>query len=66
MILFSDNASVHFPVTQHTTASTLLPALNPSLPYSGGGTNTQDALNLLRTAGQTSNALDLRPGYVPT
>ena len=53
VILFSDNTSVHFPVTQHTTASTVLPALNPGLPYSGGSTNTQDALNLLRTAGQT-------------
>ena len=67
VILFSNNAIVHFSVTQHTTASTLLPALNPGLPYSGarGGTNTQDALTLLRTAGQTGNALDLRPGYVP-
>ena len=65
VILFSSNANVQFPVTQHTTASTLLPALNPGLPYSGGGTNTQAALNLLRTAGQTGGMLDLRPGYVP-
>ena len=27
--------------------------------------NTQAALNLLRTAGQTGGMLDLRPGYVP-
>ena len=65
VILFSDNAIVHFSVTLHNTASTLLPALNPGLPYSGGGTNTQDALTLLRTAGQNGDALDLRPGYVP-
>ena len=65
VILFSTNAKVHFPVTQYTTASTLLPALNPGLPYSGGFTNTQDALSLLRTAGQPGDALDLRPGYVP-
>ena len=65
VILFSSNANVQFPVTQHTTASTLLPALNPGLPYNGGGTNTQAALNLLTTAGQTGGTLDLRPGYVP-
>ena len=65
VILFNDYAIVHFPVTRHTTASTLLSALNPGLPYSGGGTNTQDALTLLRTAGQTGDALDLRSGYVP-
>ena len=65
VILVGNIAIVQFPVTQHTTASTLLPALNPGLPYSGGGTNTQAALNLLRTAGQTGGTLDLRPGYVP-
>ena len=65
VILFSDNAIVHFPITQYINASTLLPALNPGLPYSGGGTNTAAALDLLRTAGQTGGALELRPGYVP-
>ena len=63
VILFSNTASVHFPVTQHTTASTLLPAINPGLPYSGGGTNTAAALDLLRTAGQTGGALQLRSGH---
>jgi len=48
VILFSSTASIHFPVTQHTDASTLLPALNPGLPYSGGGTDTNEALDLLR------------------
>ena len=42
-----------------------MPAINPGLPYSGGGTNTAAALDLLRTAGQTGGALELRPGYVP-
>ena len=63
VILFSTTASVHFPVTQYTTASTLLPAINPGLPYNGGGTNTAAALNLLRTAGQTGGALQLRSGH---
>ena len=66
VILFSGSASVHFPVTRHTDESTLFPALNPGLPYSGGGTNTAAALNLLRTAAaQPNGALDLRSGYVP-
>ena len=38
-------------------ASTLLPAINPGLSYSGGGTNTAAALDLLRTAGQTGDEL---------
>jgi len=63
VILFSTTASIHFPVTQHTDASTLLPALNPGLPYSGGGTNTNLALDLLRTAGLNGGALQLRPGF---
>ena len=65
VILFSDNAIVHFPITQYINASTLLPALNPGLLYSGGGTNTAAALDLLHTAGQTGGALELRSGYVP-
>ena len=64
VILFSSTARVHFPVTQHTAASTLLPALNPGLPYNGGGTGTDIALNLLQTAGQPGGALQLRPGHV--
>ena len=63
VILFGSTASIHFPVTQHTDASTLLPALNPGLPYSGGGTDTNEALDLLRTAGQNGGALQLRPGF---
>ena len=65
VILFSSSALVHFPVTQYISASTLLPALNPGLPYSGGSTNTVAALNLLITAGQDGGALDLRSAYVP-
>jgi len=63
VILFSNDATIHFPITQHTDASTLLPALNPGLPYSGGGTDTFDALDLLRTAGGDGR-LGLRLGYV--
>ena len=64
VILFNSNASVHFPVTQYTTASTLLPAINPGLPYNGGSTNTAAALDLLRTAGQTGGALQLRSEHL--
>jgi len=69
VILFSSDANIHFPVTQHTDATTLLPALNPGLPYGGGGnTNTiygdlSDALYLLQTAGQPGGALGLRSGF---
>ena len=63
VILFSNGANIHFPITQHTNASTLLPALNPGLPYIGGGTDTDAALDLLRTAGGDGR-LGLRPGYV--
>ena len=63
VILFNNNASVHFPVTQYTSASTLLPAINPGLPFHGGSTNTAAALDLLRTAGQTGGALQLRSGH---
>ena len=62
-ILFSTTARVHFPITKYINTSTLLPALNPGLPYSGGLTDTAAALNLLRTSGQPGGALGLRPGY---
>ena len=63
VVLFSTTARVHFPVTKYTNTFTLLPALNPGLPYIRGSTNTAAALNLLRTSGQPGGALGLRHGY---
>lgn len=62
VILFSRTAIVHFPVTDHTTAATLLPAINPGLPYRGLTTRTDRALRLLVSAANDGN-LDLRPGF---
>ena len=62
VILFSDNAIIHFDVTQHTDNTSLLSAIN-NLPYRAGLTNTAAALNLLRTAGQPNGALNLRDGF---
>ena len=62
-ILFSSSPSLEFDVTQNTNQSSLQAAI-ANLPYRGGGTNTADALDLLRTAGQPGGALNLRDGYI--
>ena len=63
VILFSRTAFVHFSVTTHTTAATLLPAINPGLPYRGCTTRTDLALELLVSAGGDGGELELRPGF---
>ena len=52
VIVFNSSASIHFDLQQHTSATTLLPAINPGVPYPGGGTNTADALELLLSSAQ--------------
>ena len=52
-ILFSGNAHIQFNVQEHTSLSTLLPAINPGLPYNGGGTDTAGALRLLLSSARS-------------
>ena len=65
VILFARYAVVNFNVSRYTTKSELVNAIN-SLMYSTitnpnhVGTNTPDALNLLRTAGRSGGNLRLR------
>lgn len=63
VILFSRSAIIQFPVTQHTSAATLLPAINPGLPYRARSTFTHLALELLLTEGQPNGQLGLRTGF---
>ena len=55
VLVFSLSASIHFNLQQHTSAATLLPAINPGIPYpllGGILTNTDDALELLLSSAQ--------------
>ena len=63
VILFSSNAIIQFPITQHTSTAMLLPAINPGLPYRARGTRTHLALELLHTAGESGGELGLRRGF---
>ena len=63
VILFGSSARVHFPVNQHIDDATLLPALNPGLPYKEGTTDTATALDLLHTAGKPGGTLELRSRF---
>ena len=47
LITFDNDARLEFNITNHTNLSTLLPAINPGLPYYGGGTDIGSALTLL-------------------
>jgi len=58
VILFGSNAYIRFNLQAHTSLSTLLSAIN-LLPYSGGGTDTAEALTLLLSSAQ-NGALGLR------
>ena len=58
VILFNTNARIAFNLQAYTTLSGLLSAIN-QLPYSGGGTNTAEALGLLLLSAQ-NGALGLR------
>ena len=60
VILFDDFARLHFNISRHTSLSSLLPAINPGLPYNRGfRTDTARALDLLRFSAQ-NGALRLR------
>ena len=53
VILFDDFARLQFNISRHTSLSTLLPAINPGLPYNRGfSTDTARALDFLRTSAQ--------------
>jgi len=58
VILFSSNANIQFNLQAHTSLNTLLSAIN-QLPYSGGRTNTAEALTLLLSSTQ-NGTLGLR------
>ena len=61
VIVFSGSAFIHFNLQQHPTKATLLPAINPGIPYPTGGTNTAAALRLLLSSAQDGR-LGIRNG----
>ena len=61
LITFDKFARLEFNITRHTDLSTLLPAINPGLPYYGGyGTNIAAALDLLLSGSVEDGFLQLR------
>ena len=61
LITFDDFARLEFTVLNHTDLRTLLPAINPGLPYYGGyRTDTASALNLLLSGSVEDGSLQLR------
>ena len=61
LITFDDFARFEFNITRHTDLSTLLPAINPGLPYYGGHrTNTARALYALLSGSVEDGFLRLR------
>ena len=58
VILYNNNAYIHFNLLTYTSLNALLSAIN-NLPYSGGGTNTAEALTLLLSTAQ-NGTLGLR------
>ena len=58
VILFANNAHIEFNVQTYTSLSTLISAID-NLPYSGGGTDTAEALTLLLSTAK-SGRLRLR------
>ena len=61
LITFDYDARLEFNITRHTDLSTLLPAINPGLPYyRGSSTNTARALNLLLSGSTEDGFLRLR------
>ena len=61
LITFDNYARFEFNITRHTDLSTLLPAINPGLPYYGGyHTNTAYALNFLLSGSVEDGFLQLR------
>ena len=61
VILFESFARIQFDLRDHTSLGTLLPAINPGLPYNGGGTDTARALRLLLSSSQ-NGILGIRSG----
>ena len=62
VILFSNGATLHFDLSEHTDIAALSTAINPDLPYIGGSTNTAAALDLLLSSAN-NGTLGLRPGH---
>ena len=61
LITFDDYARFEFNITRHTDLRTLLPAINPGLPYYGGyRTSTASALHLLLLGSVEGGLLRLR------
>ena len=61
LITFDSYARLEFNITNHTDLSTLLPAINPGLPYYHGySTNIADALSLLLSGSVEGGFLQLR------
>ena len=58
VILFASSAHIQFNLQTHTRLNSLLSAIN-NLPYSGGGTDTAEALQLLLSTAQ-NGVLGLR------
>ena len=58
VILFGSNAHIQFTLQTYTSLNSLLSAIN-NLPYSGGGTDTAEALQLLLSTAQ-NGVLGLR------
>ena len=58
VILFDSNAHIQFSLQTYTSLNSLLSAIN-NLPYSGGGTDTDEALTLLLSTAQ-NGVLGLR------
>ena len=61
LITFDDFARLQFNISRHTELTTLLPAINPGIPYNRGfWTNTGSALNFLLSGGRQGGFLGLR------
>ena len=61
LITFDDYPRLEFDILRHTDLSTLLPAINPGIPYySDYNTNTGSALRLLLSGGDEGGFLKLR------
>ena len=61
LITFDNFARYEFNISNHTDVRTLLPAINPGLPYySGLNTNTASALSLLLSGSVPGSFLQLR------
>ena len=61
LITYDNFVRLRFNILRHTDLTTLLPAINPGLPYTRGfSTNTGSALNFLLSGGKQGGSLRLR------